>query len=226
MKKLQKIDEISFPDHPFIKEEDECYFILSYTSHKSYNYSDDNNTIINLKKTVDKKGTPEYKYKEKAIKQCAEYLMDIDVENIFSKEITLVPIPPSKCKEDPLYDDRLIQILKIALGDKIDIKELIVQKESTKSVHFTEARLTIDQIKSNYKIDDEIKDNIKDTIILFDDVLTTGAHYVAAKEIIAKNFPEKRIIGLFIARRVFEEKGDNRTAFDLLKLKLYSKKSE
>jgi hypothetical protein len=39
---------------------------------------------------------------------------------------------------------------------------------------------------------------------LFDDVLTTGAHYRAAAAVLQRAFPEVRIIGLFIARRVPE----------------------
>ncbi|KAA4671631.1 hypothetical protein F3B42_14410 [Bacteroides ovatus] len=218
MKKLQKIDEISLPDHSFLSDEDECYFILSYTSHKSFDYSIDNSTIMNLKKTVDKKGTLSYKYKDAAIEKCAKYLKDIDIQSVFTDEITLVPIPPSKCKNDPLYDDRLVKILKTAFGDTIDIKELIIQRNSAEASHLTESRPTIQQIKSNYEVDNKISDNVKDTIILFDDVLTTGTHYIAAKEILNEKFPNKKIKGIFIARRVFEKNEDDFEDFDWLKL--------
>jgi predicted amidophosphoribosyltransferase len=39
---------------------------------------------------------------------------------------------------------------------------------------------------------------------LFDDVLTTGAHFRAAHSVLKRAFPNARIIGLFIARRVPE----------------------
>jgi len=39
---------------------------------------------------------------------------------------------------------------------------------------------------------------------LFDDVLTTGAHYRAASAVLQQAFPGVRIIGVFIARRVPE----------------------
>jgi predicted amidophosphoribosyltransferase len=41
-------------------------------------------------------------------------------------------------------------------------------------------------------------------IALFDDVLTTGCHFRAAKSILEKSFHEVEIIGLFIARRAPE----------------------
>lgn len=211
MKKLQQIDEISQPDHSYLSDDDLCYFILSYTSRKSFDYSKDNSTIINLKKSVAQRETPAYKYKESAIKQCADYLKDINIQSVFTDDITLVPIPPSKCKDDPLYDNRLVKILESAFGSTVDIKELIIQKESVEASHLTETRPTIQQIESNYEINSEINNNnnnIKNTIILFDDVLTTGAHYIAAKKILNKSFPDKKIIGIFIARRVFEKEED------------------
>ena len=46
--------------------------------------------------------------------------------------LTFVPIPPSKAKSDPLYDDRMEQILrKIWPGQQIDMRELVIQPVST-----------------------------------------------------------------------------------------------
>jgi 8-oxo-dGTP pyrophosphatase MutT (NUDIX family) len=39
-------------------------------------------------------------------------------------------------------------------------------------------------------------------IILFDDIITSGAHFKAVQEIIHKAFPNAPIIGLFVARNV------------------------
>ncbi|QXP89654.1 hypothetical protein [Methylococcus capsulatus] len=39
---------------------------------------------------------------------------------------------------------------------------------------------------------------------LFDDVLTTGAHFKATQSMLQETFPGVRVIGLFIARRVPE----------------------
>jgi predicted amidophosphoribosyltransferase len=41
-------------------------------------------------------------------------------------------------------------------------------------------------------------------IALFDDVLTTGAHFVAARNVLRSRFPQAQIIGFFIARRAPE----------------------
>ena len=68
MKRLQKIDELSLPNHCNICEDDECYFIISYTSGKGYNYNHENSLISNLKKGMDKKGKPEWGTKSKQSK--------------------------------------------------------------------------------------------------------------------------------------------------------------
>lgn len=219
MKKLQKVDEISLPNHYYLSNDDECYFILSYTSNKDFKYSDENSLISNLKKDVSKKGTPEYKYKEDAINKCAKYLRELNIPEVFSDNITLVPIPPSKTKDDPQYDDRLMQILSSAFNEDIDIKELIIQGKSTEATHKSEERLKPDDIKNNYKIDNDIKDDVKDTIILFDDMLTTGAHFIAAKGLINEELPDKKVKGIFIARRIFEKKEENNN-FEAVKLSL------
>lgn len=219
MKKLQKIDELAIDDHCYLTNDDDCYFIISYTSHKDYSFSDGNNLISNLKKTVDRKGKPEWKYKEAAIKECADYLRSVSITDVFSNDITFVPIPPSKKQDDPLYDDRLQQILKKAFEDRIDIQNLIIQKVSTEGVHTSSIRRNPNELKENYIFDEALKDKIHGTIILFDDVLTTGAHFKAIKNLIQENMPNQEIKGIFIARRVFEENNDS-PGMDLVKLTL------
>lgn len=209
MKRLQKIDEISLSDHHYINNDDECYFILSYTSGKGFNYSQENSLISNLKKGMDKKDKPEWVYKGRAIKECAKYLKEINIQSAFSEDITLVPIPPSKAKDDPEYDDRLSQILHEAFGSKLDIRDLIIQKESTKSAHTSDEKRDPEKIAQNYKINEEESIGVKNCIILFDDVITSGAHFKAAENVLLEAFPFCQIKGLFIARRVYEQKEDD-----------------
>lgn len=40
----------------------------------------------------------------------------------------------------------------------------------------------------------------RDLIILFDDVLTTGSHFRACKDLLQEQFLNARIVGLFIGR--------------------------
>jgi predicted amidophosphoribosyltransferase len=53
-------------------------------------------------------------------------------------------------------------------------------------------------------VDASLKAPPPSVIGLFDDMLTTGAHFRASEAVLQKAFPGVRIIGLFIARRVPE----------------------
>jgi predicted amidophosphoribosyltransferase len=44
--------------------------------------------------------------------------------------------------------------------------------------------------------------HLPSSVAIVDDVLTTGAHFKAMKRILMERFPEARIVGLFLARRV------------------------
>ena len=87
---------------------------------------------------------------------------------------------------------------------RLDVRELIVQRESTAAVHDLAERPRPDQIQANYNIDEALRDPGPRVIGLFDDVLTTGAHYRAASAALKQAFPGVRVVGFFIARRVPE----------------------
>jgi predicted amidophosphoribosyltransferase len=53
-------------------------------------------------------------------------------------------------------------------------------------------------------VDERLRNPVPQVIGLFDDVLTTGAHYRSASNVLKRVFHSVRIIGLFIARRVPE----------------------
>ena len=52
--------------------------------------------------------------------------------------------------------------------------------------------------------DEMLTDPPPKNIGVFDDLMTTGEHYVAARRILAARFPQAAIFGLFIARRAPE----------------------
>lgn len=203
--RLTKIDDLTRPDHYFLGPEDKCYYIGEYTSRAGYVCSKTNNIVQNFKKPVDRKGLSEYYYKGTAISEIASTFRAL-INDKWIKEATLVPIPPSKAKNDPLYDDRLVQLLhKMCQGLNADIRELVLQRESLPAAHESSNRHSPDDLLEQYYIDDESAEPTPLVVGLFDDVLTTGAHYTAAKRLLSVRFPDISIIGLFYARRVPNE---------------------
>lgn len=200
--KLTKIDELTLGDHYFLEPGDECYFLGEYTANKNHAYSTTNQLIHNLKKSVGKKGKPEYFYKTKAIQDIARILHRIIPDNACSN-CTFVPIPPSKIETDPFYDDRLMEILGLLNGHKkgqLDFRKLIKQSISVQASHQSQRRMKPDELYRIYSIDQALTNNLKDNIIIFDDVITAGCHFKAIKRILQEAFPGKKILGIFIAR--------------------------
>ena len=202
---LTKVDATTLNDHCYLTEQDECYFLGEYTARAGFSFGPTNDLISNLKKGVDRRGKPEWRYKERAIQQAATAFRDAlpPPPNPARLIVTFVPVPPSSSKDDPGYDDRLVRMLQaIRPKTPFDIRELIIQIESTEPSHTSVVRLTPDEILSNYKLDESLKEPTPSKIFVVDDVLTLGSHFRAAKDFLSSHFPGVKVAGLFVARRV------------------------
>jgi hypothetical protein len=118
---------------------------------------------------------------------------------------TLIPVPPSKARGDPAYDDRMSQVCRrIRAG--LDVRELVFQRTSLLTAHESPGqRPSVDDLLRAYEIDNNLVDPAPRWIGVFDDVLTAGTHFVAMKKMLSDRFPGVSIRGLFIARRVFPD---------------------
>ena len=203
--RLTKVDALA-PDHWYLDESDECFFFGEYTAGRGYEFSPTNQLILNLKKGVERRDRlEEWQYKEQAIRIVAARLRKA-IKPEYLDRITFVPIPPSKAKTDPLYDDRMTRVLLTIRPDPpLDVRELIVQRESTGAAHGAKVRPTPQDIEDGYDLDVSLAAMPPgDFIFVVDDVLTTGAHFRAAKVVLGRQFPETPVIGIFVARRVPE----------------------
>lgn len=198
--RVLKIDALALRDHYYLDEHDICYYAGEYTAGAGHAYSQTNQLILNFKKSLDKQGTPQWPYKERAIQQAAQIIRTAIKPDA---PITFVPVPPSKRKEDPLYDDRLLRMLQVVcVGRKQDVRELVLQEHSIEAAHLTAARPTPDELIANYRLDKNLMAPAPQTLWIIDDVLTTGCHFKAVKHVLADHFPDTPIVGLFLARRV------------------------
>lgn len=198
-KRVLKIDALTLPDHYYLDEQDVCYYAGEYTAGEGHAYSETNQLILNFKKTMDKRGTPQWQYKERAIEQAAALFRAAIKPDA---RITFVPIPPSKAKGDPMYDDRVLRLLQaMCVGRHTDIRELVVQQQSLAPAHLATRRPTPEELAANYNLDERFTEPTPQTLFVVDDVLTTGSHYKAVKRLLEQRFPQVPVIGLFIARR-------------------------
>ncbi len=118
---------------------------------------------------MDRKETAEWKYKQSAITDIARALQRV-IAPEFLDQATFVPVPPSKAKGEPGYDDRLIKILESVRPDRqLDIRELIVQSESTPAAHTTSNRFGPGELSRIYELDPLLIDPPPISIAIFDD---------------------------------------------------------
>lgn len=198
--RFQNIDDTNRGDHYHLSPDDECYFIYEYTSGHNYEFSQTNSLISNLKKKPSLRNTNQYKYKGQAIRTSSAALAGA-INSKWLPGATLIPVPPSKAKNDPEYDDRILQVCKGIPGAN-DIRELVVQTKSLAAAHESTSRPSVDDLLAVYAIDKAVANPAPTRIGIVDDVLTAGTHFTAMKTILKKQFPDASIVGFFIARRV------------------------
>ena len=199
--RLTQIDELMLPDHVYLDDEDTCYFLGEYTARQGYRYSATNQLIWNLKKSMDRRNRPGWRYKELAIGQVAADFRNELPPNVLD-HWTFVPVPPSKMKGDSEYDDRITLMLRrIRRDPPLDVRELLVQNISTAAAHKSDNRPSPDDLLKTYELDEALTMPEPESLVIVDDVLTTGSHYRAVQRVLTDRFRSTPVIGLFIARR-------------------------
>jgi predicted amidophosphoribosyltransferase len=200
--RFRKIDDHNRSDHYHLDAADECYFLYEYTSGQNYQYSSTNSLISNLKKKPSLKGMAQYRYKLRAIEQCAK-LLGSGINAQWLNGATLIAVPPSKERSDPEYDDRILQICRAipAAGFNVDVRETVRATKSLPAAHEGH-RPTVDDLLAVYAIDEAQAQPTPRRIGVVDDVLTAGTHFCAMKRILNGRVPRVPIVGFFVARRI------------------------
>jgi predicted amidophosphoribosyltransferase len=100
-------------------------------------------------------------------------------------------------------------LTKACAGFDADIRPLLLRSSSTESDHRTAERLTPEALHALLRVDESAAAArpLRDTLVLFDDVITTGKSFKCCvrrlREVIAPSVP---IIGLFVARRILRDR--------------------
>ncbi len=185
--------------HARLTRNDKCLFLFEYTSNQRFDFSATNNLISNIKKKPGQKGQW---YKDRAINDCSSYLRSTLNES-WLNEATLVPIPPSKQADDPLYDPRMERIAN-GIRPGLDVRSIVKTRASMIASHEAGAeRPTVEAVLANYVIDEALTVPPPRSIGVLDDVLTAGTHFRAMEMKLHERWPDVPVFGIFIARRVF-----------------------
>jgi len=205
---LCKIDSLTLNAHGYLRGGDHrCFYLREYTTRAGYGASETNQLIFNLKKDMNRRGRPEWKHKGRAIRQVIQELRDALTEKPgFLDEWLLVPMPPSKVKAHPGYDDRMVQVVRgICEGGVGRWSELLVARNSREPARGQERRPRPEDHEHNLRVDEEcVPDSEPRRIAVVDDVLISGAGFVAAKGVLQRRFPEAEVVGVFVARAKYD----------------------
>ncbi|CAE6863602.1 hypothetical protein R75461_08122 [Paraburkholderia nemoris] len=212
--RLTVVGPLERPDHHHLPEQAKCYFWGEYTPHehtegKLWNFSATNQLIGNLKKRMDRAGFADWRYKQEAVERVGRAFSKLwKWPNVIEKHrIMLVPIPPSKARGNPMYDPRMNEILLAIgrnLGVQLDIRDCLSFSGRYGASHETDDRPTPDQLHEDLTFDAVVGRPAEQPglIFIFDDMLTSGAHYLAATRRLSEHFPNVQMIGNFVARRI------------------------
>lgn len=206
--RLSQIDGSNRADHHHLREEDLCLFLYEYSSGRDYSFSTTNNLISNLKKKPSQRQARGYEHKARVIDEIACALRGA-LNPAWLSAATLVPVPSSKAADHPDHDDRIERICR-TIGAGVDTRPLVVQTASSIASHEAAPgeRLTVEALRSLYRIDEELAAPAPRAIGIVDDILTAGTHFRAMEMTLSARFPAVPIVGLFVARRVFASSVD------------------
>ena len=172
-RRLTRIDELHLADFAYLRADDDCYYLGEYTVSAGYAFSPTNDLIINLKKGPEYRGTAAWKYKLRAVRECARAFLGA-VGHEWLSSVTLVPMPPSKVQADREYDDRMFQVLK-ALDKSApvhcDVRELITQSRSYDPSHSGVDRMGPAELRQIYRLAPELLEPPPTHVAVVDDVI-------------------------------------------------------
>ncbi len=204
-------------EYSHLSTADEVYFLIEYHA----NSPTRNSSISNIKKPLSKKGLPEWPHKMRSMREFARTLREIIGEHGFS-EVTFVPVPPSQAPDDPMHDDRIKTILELASnGFDSDIRELFVSGESREKAHHGRRRSPDEHCSGMIQNPSISPTALRDVIVVFDDVITTGSSFVAMRRLINEyitthSFPTPRkVAGIYLARTIHDNRPDAFSRFAL-----------
>lgn len=82
-----------------------------------------------------------------------------------------------------------------------DIREMLYIKENLITAHETDHRPPPSYYEENIYIDENYTDPPPNKILIFDDMITAGAHFKGCKNLLLSRFPGITVKGVFVARR-------------------------
>lgn len=193
---------MSAANHRCLNKNDLCIYYRDKERHVFGSpFTETNSVIANFKKrpSLCKSNPQMASYKEQGIKTIAH-----DVARLFQrspqKSFLLIPAVTSKSCDDPDFDDRLIKVCSYVAEalPNVWFADLLYIKSSIPPAH-TGGTRDASSLRSNIGVRQGYDLSGYDYVLIFDDVLTTGAHFKACQMALEEVYGIKAC-GMFWAR--------------------------
>lgn len=208
--KLKQVGPSEREEHFHLKPEHRCYYWGDYTSWhftrgQNADFSETNRLIADLKIEPGLRDCHEkWSRKSTAVDQVSDAFSRFWRWHELATKALLVPMPTSRGASDPLRDDRMDRIvegIRMRSAAPLSCASLLVSDGSLQASHSTSTRPKLHRLLASIKLDRAaLPQQTPEMIFLFDDVLTTGAHFVACLTRVQEAFPKARVVGTFVAR--------------------------
>lgn len=207
--RLSRIGPQSREQHYYLRREHRCYFWgeytpVQYTQGQGADFSETNRLIAALKTPILNAEPADLAAKAAAIEEVAKAFAGFWRWAELAPKVLLVPIPPSKPRSHPEYDDRMLRVAKAIVhhaGVDAPVVNAIEHDGTLDASHSAAKRPSLSTVRRKLRADhSKLQGLDPQFIFIFDDVITTGAHFVACCAALGKTFPNARFIGNFVAR--------------------------
>jgi len=200
--RLLRIDESTRREHYFLSDDDTCYYFGEYCARRGVAYGITSSLVHDLLELRDAAIPKQEFRKDRALSRVAQWLGSaFDPQSL--PLATFVPLPKSGCGILTDDDDRMYRILRRS-GEGLDIRKMLELAKGGAALDVGSVRSGPDVLYENLRVVQSLTEPRPRAVFLVDDVLTTGANFIAGKRRLLQAIPEVPVFGLFIARKTLD----------------------
>ena len=200
--RLSRIDELTRREHYYLGDQDLCYYFGEYSGRGGQAFGTMSALIRDLLQPRDPAVSKQEYWKDRALSRVAQWMNEV-FDPACIADATFVPLPQSGSGVRTDNDDRICRILKRS-AVRLDIRRLIEMEGPISPGEFSSLRSGPDALYGHMRVVLALTEPKPRAIFLVDDLLTTGANYIAAKKRVLQLLPDVPVFGLFIARKALD----------------------